>query len=234
MTTVAIHQPQYLPWLAYIDKADAVDVFVYLDNVSYQKNGVQNRNLIKTASGPNWLTVPVSATLGRAISETPVAGNSWVRKHVRSIEQNYSKAAHFELFQSGLRQILEQDWKLLADLNIAVTEWLFGVLGVKTRIVRASQLAADGTAQDRVLAICKELDAQVYLSGRGAASYQTFAEFERAGIELRYQDFTHPIYHQAFEKIGFVPDLSALDLLLNHGPEARRILLSGRQERTKP
>ena len=59
---VAIHQPQYLPWLGYFDKMLKADVFCYLDNVQYKKNEWQNRNRIKTAMGWQWLTVPVTCT----------------------------------------------------------------------------------------------------------------------------------------------------------------------------
>ncbi|MCK7503766.1 MAG: WbqC family protein [Desulfobacterales bacterium] len=62
---VAIHQPQYLPWLGYFDKMLKADVFCYLDTVQYKKNEWQNRNRIKTAQGWQWLTVPVTLPLSR-------------------------------------------------------------------------------------------------------------------------------------------------------------------------
>jgi hypothetical protein len=46
---VAVHQPQYLPWIGYFDKMRRADVFCYLDDVQYKKNEWQNRNRIKTA-----------------------------------------------------------------------------------------------------------------------------------------------------------------------------------------
>ena len=62
---VAIHQPHYLPWLGYLAKWAAADLFVFLDTVQYEKSGYQNRNRIKTRDGPRWLTVPVHAHLGQ-------------------------------------------------------------------------------------------------------------------------------------------------------------------------
>ena len=76
MTAVAIHQPHYLPWLGYLAKWAAADVFVFLDTVQYTKNGWQNRNRIKTATGPQWLTVPVHAKLGMGIDAVTVASAS--------------------------------------------------------------------------------------------------------------------------------------------------------------
>src|SRR5579883_1721738 len=110
MTTVAIHQPQYLPWLLYCDKADNCDVFVYLDTVQFQKNGVQNRNQIKTASGATWLTVPVSVSLGDTIAETSLASNSFARKHLATIKQSYARAEFKELLMQPLECIFSQSW----------------------------------------------------------------------------------------------------------------------------
>ncbi|PYN08619.1 MAG: hypothetical protein DME02_07080 [Candidatus Rokuibacteriota bacterium] len=71
---VAIHQPQYLPWLGYLAKWAAADLFVFLDSVQYEKNGWQNRNRIKTADGARWLTVPVHARLGTPITDVAIDG----------------------------------------------------------------------------------------------------------------------------------------------------------------
>ena len=57
---VSIHQPQYLPWFPYIQKIISSDLFIFLDSVDFQKNGLQNRNKILTSNGPAWLTVPVN------------------------------------------------------------------------------------------------------------------------------------------------------------------------------
>ena len=90
---VAIHQPQYLPWLGYLAKWAAADVFVFLDTVQYEKNGWQNRNRIKTPTGPRWLTVPVHARLGTPIDEVTVdTAQPWGERHLRAIEQ--AEAAH--------------------------------------------------------------------------------------------------------------------------------------------
>lgn len=231
---VAIHQPQYFPWVPYCDKADACDCFVYLDTVQYQKNGVQNRNQIKTAQGAAWLTVPVRASGSLAIREIPLADATFAKRHLRSIDQNYARAAFVEQFRQGLRPILEREWTQLAELNIAVTEWMFAALGIETRRVRASQLNVAGSGEELVINICKALGAASYLSGHGAKAYQLDANFEAQGIELRYHEYRSQSYAQCFPTLGFIPDLSALDLILNHGPAARGIMLAGRGKTRVP
>jgi len=69
---VAIHQPQFMPWLGYFDKMDRADCFVLLDNVQFKKNEWQNRNRIKTAQGAMWLTVPVTYRFPARILEVEV------------------------------------------------------------------------------------------------------------------------------------------------------------------
>ena len=226
---VAIHQPQYLPWVPYLDKADSCDVFVYLDNVQFQKNGLQNRNQIKSANGPTWLTVPVHATLSNTIAETSIADARWQKKHVSSIEMNYARAPYVEWFRQQLKPIVQRDWTLLADLNIAVTEWLFTSMGVKCKRMRASDLRVTGASNELVMNICEAVGGKVYLSGQGAHAYNDENKFRERGIELQYQEYRNQHYSQCHPKLGFVPDLSALDLVLNLGPEAGEVMRAGRQ-----
>lgn len=224
MSVVAIHQPQYLPWLPYCAKAAQSDVFIYLDTVQFQKGGVQNRNQIKTAQGAAWLTVPVTAALGDAIRDVQIADARWQKKHIDGIAQSYRRAPHTAWFTDGLQPILQSPWTMLADLNVAVTEWIFHQLGVTCRRVRASELPATGTKSELVISLCRAAGATVYLSGPGARAYQDEADFLAAGIELRYQDYHVPAYPQCHPNLGFMPELSALDAILNLGPEARGVL----------
>jgi hypothetical protein len=203
-------------------------VFVHLDQVQFQKNGVQNRNQILTAQGPKWLTVPVRASLDLTIRETAIADRQWPRKHIRTIEQEYRRAPFAALFDEQIRALLEQEWPSLADLNIAVSEWIFVRLGLRCRRVRASELAATGTKEDLVIAICQELGATEYLSGTGARSYQSSEKFAAHGLKLSYQSYQNRPYPQHSPAREFTPDLSALDLILNCGPQAREFMLAGR------
>lgn len=225
MTIVAIHQPQYLPWLPYLSKVAQCDVFVYLDNVQFQKNGVQNRNQIKTANGPAWLTVPVRASMQVNIGQTPIDNSQhWRQKHLRSIENAYARAPFKGLLEEGLRQILESEWNYLGDLNIAVTEWMFKQLDIRCERVRSSDINASGLKDDLVLSICREVGGRTYLSGNGAKAYQDPEKFREQGIELTYQHVDNRQYPQCFAKTGFLPALSGLDLILNVGDKARGYL----------
>lgn len=225
MTVVAIHQPQYLPWLPYLAKANSCDVFVYLDNVQFQKNGVQNRNQIKTANGPYWLTVPVNASLDVTIKDTTIDNfQPWASKHLKSIEHAYARAPHKNLIDDGLRQLLMRDWSFLSELNIAVSEWMFEFLDIRCKRIRSSELVANGAKDELVIDICREVGASQYLSGEGARVYQDPAKFDLAGIVLEYQQYDFRAYAQCFSKQGFLPAMSGLDLILNLGDRSRDFL----------
>ena len=106
---ISIHQPQYIPWLPYFLKIANSDCFIFLDSVDFQKNGIQNRNKIKTAQGEQWLTVPVKQHLGQKIYDTAIDDSkNWKKKHWQTIKQCYSKAPLFSLYRcSSVRLFTE-------------------------------------------------------------------------------------------------------------------------------
>jgi len=227
VTTVAIHQPHYLPWLGYLAKWAAADVFVFLDTVQYEKNGWQNRNRIKTPAGPRWLTVPVHARLGAPIDEVTVdTRQPWPARHLRAIEDAYARAPHLACHREAIGRLYATRWERLAPLAAASAEWLARAVGVQTPARLASSLGvmvADPTA--RLVALCEAVGADTYLAGRDGARYMDAGRLEASGIQVLYQEYKHPEYPQLHGE--FAPNLSGLDLLLTHGDEALGILRTG-------
>lgn len=223
---IAIHQPQYLPWLPYFLKIEACDCFVLLDIVNFQKNGLQNRNQIKTAQGAHWLTVPVLHQFGQKIKEVKVNQTlDWCRKHWYTISQCYRKSTAFNLFEGDLHSFYSQNWLELSELNIQMIYMFMKWMNIQTPVVKASELKATGVASDLILKICIEMGATSYLSGLGGKDYLKPIDFEKAGIEIIYQSFFNPLeYPQLFSEIGFIEHLSVLDLLLNCGNTWRKYL----------
>jgi len=156
MTACAIHQPHYLPWLGYLAKWAAADVFVFLDTVQYEKNGWQNRNRIKTAAGPRWLTVPVHARLGTPLGLVTVdAGQPWGARHLRAIEHAYARAPRLGRHRDALARFYATPWERLAPLAVASAEWLAGALGIATPVRLASTLGvAAADPSQRLVALC--------------------------------------------------------------------------------
>jgi hypothetical protein len=225
MVTVSIHQPEFLPWLGLIDKLRQSEVAVLLDSVQFRKNYFQNRNRIRSATGTAWLSVPV-LTSGRSeqtIREVRICNQrQWRRKHQQTLNQHYAHAPFFEEHFETLQALYQGAGDSLADLNQAIIEWMARSFSVSCRFVRSSDLRLTGQRTDLLLAICRTVGADVYLSGPSGKEYLDETRFVAAGIQVRYHQFSHPVFRQCYEP--FVPMLSAVDLLFNHGPESRRIL----------
>lgn len=231
---VAIHQPHYLPWLGYLAKWAAADVFVFLDVVQYEKNGWQNRNRVKTAAGPQWLTVPVHAPLGTTIAAVRIDNaRRWRERHLRAIVQSYAAAPYLARYRPELEALYAQQWERLAPLAVESAQWLARAAGITTPAHLASALDVDGEdPTERLIAICRTLGADIYLAGRDGARYLDARRFDEAGIAVEFQTYRHPIYAQPHGE--FVPSLSAVDLLLMHGDDALRILRAGDSWSSEP
>ena len=211
---VAIHQPQYFPWPPYVHKVLSADIFVYLDSVQFSKNGVQNRNQIKTAQGPLWLTIPVRNHLGQLLKDTRVAEPGATRKHWKTIRTSYARTPGFARWQTELESLLDRDSEFLLTPAIDSTEWMLSKLDVRTERIKASEIdGASGEASKLVASICSALRATSYLTGTGALAYLNQRDFAEIGCEVMVQQWKPFTYDQTGTE--FVPDLSTLDLLLN-------------------
>ncbi len=216
---IAIHQPQFLPWLGYLDKINRADLFVALDSVQFKKNEWQNRNRIRTARGWQWVTVPVLHDFGQRIKDVRINQTTdWRAKHLKAMEMHYAHAAHREPVMAGLRAIYRQPWDRLSDLNLAVLRWLLDEFGIKTPVRLSSDMQLPEEPTERLIGICRAVGATSYLAGVGARDYMDFKKFEQAGIPVDVQEFRHPVYRQCYEP--FVPCLSAIDLLLTCGGQS--------------
>jgi WbqC-like protein family len=214
---VAVHQPQYLPWLGYFDKIRRADMFCYLDDVQYKKNDWQNRNRIKTARGWQWLTVPVHYRFPQRINEVTINNAvNWKNKHLTTLVTNFNRAPFFREFVKLFEQVYSEDWKFLSDLNIALIERLKAAFGVgQAPAVKSSEFSLSKDPTDRLIDICRELKADTYLSGPDGVKYMDLDRFKQSGIQVVVQEFTHPVYPQLFNE--FQSHMSVVDLLFNCG-----------------
>jgi len=227
---VAVHQPQYLPWIGYFDKMSNADVFCYLNDVQYKKNEWQNRNRIKTAQNWQWLTVPVRYRFPEKINEVKINNTTrWNKKHLQALITNYNRAPYFNAYISIFEDIFAREWNLISELNIHLIERLKDALQMQEKsTIISSELNLREEPTDRLIDICKALGADTYLAGLGAAGYMDVARFEKNGLKVIVQDFKHPVYPQLFN--DFQSHLSIVDLLFNCGPESLRIINNANRE----
>lgn len=221
---VAVHQPQYLPWLGYFDKIRRADVFCYLNDVQYKKNEWQNRNRIKTARGWQWMTVPVRYRFPQKINEVCIDNAvEWKKKHLQALITNYCRAPYFQQVMSIFEDAFSKKWEFISELNIHLIESFKNLLSLqKKKSVLSSDLELREEPTDRLIDICRALGADAYLAGQGGIEYMDLERFEKNGLTVIIQEFKHPVYPQRFEK--FQSHLSIVDLLCNCGPESMKII----------
>lgn len=215
----AIHQLQYLPGLRFFAKMRAAELFIYLDDVQFEKREFQNRNRIRTARGWQYLTAPVisKGRFSQKINEVELENTAgWRADHLLAIKTNYARAPYFRQYLPGLEELYGRDYRLLADLAIATMDFLKDGFGIKVPVRFSSEFKVEEASSARLARLCAAAGAGEYLSGAGAKAYLDPNVFSYAGIKLAWQEFKPRPYPQAFP--GFEPDMSALDLLLNCGP----------------
>jgi hypothetical protein len=219
-----ILQPSYIPWRGFFDQVDRADVFVFYDDVQYDKRGWRNRNRIKTPQGVQWLTIPVhsrgSQTQHIPISDIQICWDTpWNEEHWDTLKVAYHHAPYFHNYQPMLEEYYHRRFDLLSDFTIELTMALAQALGIThTQFVRSSTLSVTGTKTDRLLAILQKLGATEYISGPSAQDYIEADKFTAAGITLEYMQYNYPAYEQFYPP--YDPQVSILDLLFMTGPNA--------------
>lgn len=233
-----ILQPSYIPWRGYFHQIAKADIFVFYDDVKYDKNGWRNRNRIKTPQGGQWLTIPVFSK-GIESNQTPIHQvridwhQDWAQKHWNAIQTNYGKAPFFDRYAPLLAEFYRQRPELLAEFTIPLTIRIARALGIThTRYLRSSEMEGlQGQKTDRLIDILTRLGADEYLSGPSARDYIEPEKFEQAGIRLEYMVYDYPQYPQLYPP--YDPQVSILDLMFMTGSDALDHILS-KSETTQP
>jgi hypothetical protein len=224
-----ILQPSYIPWRGFFDQINKADIFVFYDDVQYDKRGWRNRNRIKTPQGSRWITIPVHSA-GAQIDHTPINqiqiswDQPWNQEHLKALQHSYTKAPYFKQFLPLLEEIYNRHDELLSDFTIHSTIALAKTLGItQTKFINSSELNISGTKTDHLISILKRLGADHYISGPSARDYIEGEKFRDSGIFLEYMDYNYPDYPQLFPP--FDPQVSILDLLFMCGSDALKYIL---------
>ena len=227
-----ILQPSYIPWRGYFDQIRRADLFIFYDDVQYDKHGWRNRNQIKTAQGKQWLTIPVHSsgvTQGVPIKAVKIdQSKPWAKNHLKALTVSYSKAPCFKQYLPLLESFYERCDEFIADFTIETTMTLTRELGNShTRFMRSSELdGVDGEKTDRLIKILKRIGATHYISGPSAQDYIETEKFAAADIALEYMQYDYPEYPQLYPP--YDPFVSVLDLLFMVGSDAFRYFEKGK------
>jgi WbqC-like protein len=224
----AIVQSNYIPWKGYFDIINLVDEFILYDDRQYTRRDWRNRNLIKTAQGLHWLTIPVrvKGRYEQRIDETMIGDPGWADRHWQTISHAYRSAPFFELYGDAIGALYSASGEdRLSDVNRRFLEVICTLLGIGTRLSWCTDYSASGDRTERLVSLCRSAGADEYLSGPAARAYIEEDQFRAAGIKLLYMDYEgYPEYPQLHG--GFEHGVSIIDLLFNTGPEAPRYMKS--------
>lgn len=219
---VAIHQPNFFPWMGYFDKIRRADAFVFLDAVDYPRSGSGgmgswcNRVRLNIQGEAKWITCPVRrVNLGAPINQVLIDDDQpWRAKLLRTLDANYRKAPRYAEATALLEPLIRMPQTTLATFNIAVIKAIAAALEVKTRFLLQSELAGGGKATELLISLVRAAGGNAYLAGGGASGYQQDDLFADAGVELIYQRFAPYPYGDATR---FLPGLSIIDYLMYDG-----------------
>ncbi|MBT3981958.1 MAG: WbqC family protein [Bacteriovoracaceae bacterium] len=235
MKVVSGHQPVYLPWLGLIHKAKMADIFIYMDDVQYLSGDWNNRNKIKSPQGkPLWLTVPVDLknSSSNKLNEILIVDQEnlqekkrWPTVHLQSLKMAYGKSRFFKDYKQFFEWLyLENKWERLSDLNLAVLKQLFSWFDITAEIVMGSEQDFVESKSDLVLEHGKRFNADIVFTGCHGQDYIDVDSFKNENMKVVFQDYNHPEYEQRFGE--FLSHMAFVDLLFNHGPDAKEICFS--------
>lgn len=221
---IAISQSNYIPWKGYFDLIAAADEFILYDCAQYTKNDWRNRNKIKTPDGAKWLTIPVHGSTEKSIYEVSVASEKWRTEHLSTIHQFYKDAPHYNQYKCRIKSIYEEiNSEYLSDINLILLNGILTLLKIETPVKKCTEYSFSGDATEKLLQICRQAGAEVYISGPAAKDYLDTDRFADTGINVEWMNYeNYPVYEQLYPP--FYHNVTILDLIFNTGDKARHYL----------
>lgn len=228
MKKIAILQSNYIPWKGYFDLMNMVDEFVLYDEMQYTRRDWRNRNKIQTSQGLKWLTIPVEVKgkYLQKICETKISEKDWGKKHWQIICHTYMKSKYFKEYKDVFEALyLGSNEEYLSQVNYQFITAINQILGIKTKIRCSSEFELVEGQTEKLLGICKQCGADIYMSGPAAKNYFDEELAKQENIKVEWMDYSgYKEYNQLF--LPFEHGVSILDLLFNEGIYAKEYMKS--------
>ncbi len=227
MKKIAIIQSNYIPWKGYFDIINYVDTFVLYDDAQYTKRDWRNRNKIKVPDGTLWLTIPieVKGKYYQKIKEAKIADKDWNKKHWKTITFFYAKAPYFNEYREIFEQLyLDKMPEYLSLINYKFITAINKILGITTPIRWSWEFEIKGNKSEKLLNICKQLNAQVYVSGPSAKNYLDINLFKQENISIEWFDYQNYTEYKQLFSPPFIHNVSIIDLIFNTGKNAPKYM----------
>lgn len=228
MKKIAILQSNYIPWKGYFDLINMVDEFILYDDMQYTKRDWRNRNKIQTQKGLKWLSIPVEVKgkYLQKINETKISEKNWGKKHWQQIKQHYAKAPYFEEYKDIFEELyINSTEEYLSQINYKFIVAICKILDISTKIRWSSEFDLRDGQTEKLLGICKDCKADVYLSGASAQNYFDEELAKKNNISVQWMDYSGYIqYTQMYDY--FEHGVSILDLIFNIGVDSKKFMKS--------
>tara|TARA_Y100000588_G_scaffold301435_1_gene323337 strand:+ start:1056 stop:1736 length:681 start_codon:yes stop_codon:yes gene_type:complete len=224
MTSCAISQSNYLPWKGYFHLIANADVFIFYDTADYTKRDWRSRNQIITPQGPQWLTIPVGSNRGKAIQDVILPLGSWRNDHLETIRRNYSKSPFIQDVMDLLRPVFEDESiSTLSLFNQSLIQRITKYLEIDTIFYNASEFNVEGERIQRLIEMCRKVEADTYLSGPTAKNY-ILNEFDDITLDLKWMEYGP---YEEYEQLGkaFSHYVSIVDTIAFLGKSTRKHIL---------
>lgn len=214
---LAIMQPYFMPYIGYFQLINSVDKFVIYDDIQFTKKGWINRNRILVNGSDTYISLPLKKDSDYLDVKDRYLADIWDkdrRKLINRLSSAYKKAPFYEDVFPILKQVIMNDEKNLFDFIFSSLKTLLGYLGIKTELVVSSTLdiSRDLKSQDKVLEICRVMEADEYINPIGGLELYDKESFMESGVHLRFLS-SLPIEYKQFNN-EFIPWLSVIDVLM--------------------
>ena len=225
---IAIMQPYFFPYIGYFQLINAVDVFVVYDNIQFTKKGWFHRNRILINGKDKMFSVPLkkdSDYLDVAQRELADSFYNESKKVIRRIKASYQKAPYYKKVMPLIEECFQRGSGNLFEFIHTSLELLIRFLRIDTTMIISSAIDIDHTlkSQNKVIAICKNLNADIYINAIGGQDLYMPEVFRNNGIELCFLK-TKSIEYKQLDN-DFVPWLSIIDVMMfNSKKEIKKML----------
>jgi hypothetical protein len=223
---VAMHQPNYLPWIGFFAKISLADCVLFMDTFQFSRSSVTHRNRVRVNTGSIFLTIPIAKQFSLVkIKDVKLPDDQrWREIHWQTILRNYKKTPYFKSYSPFFEDLYHRDFIYLSELNLEMLGFLLKCFEINAEILLASRLNLDPDlkATDAIIAAMKTIGGETYLSGPSGKGYLESEKFPDNGLGLAFSKFSHPVYPQRYS--GFEPNMAAVDLLFNVGPRAAQMI----------
>ena len=213
-------QPYLLPYLGYYQLVNAVDVFVFYDDVNFITKGYINRNAILAHGNILTFTVPLSkASQNVLIKDVAVHQKEyakWWAKFKKTLTQSYTSAPFFDGTMYLMENIFQDPSHSIAVLAEKSIRTISDYLDLSTDFKKSSELSYDRNAagEKKILELCAIFDADTYINPIGGKELYTSKSFKKKDMDLLFLKSRAVTYPQETEK--FIPSLSIIDVLMHN------------------